>query len=457
MRLKRASLIYNIIFLLILIPGLAITSSAQQEEKQPSINLTPLLKEQFVYSLNVFDGKGWSGSFVPKTESTIYLIANKDNAICAKKTLVYFWPITVRYIAAWRTLDEDVEGVLEVLKDGKIIEKLKKQDTVLCYPEGYWGEKVVLYKGNEAIKWYKKYKKAEDEYYKALNKYYEARIEYRKKMNKFFEEIKKRREKGEKGPLNIEIPKEPEPPKPPNFFVTEPKKYYVLNLPVGKYKIRLRAKDKTIVEGSEKELLVFTARRREGVGYEIIPGNRWTKREECNDPANAIYAAGKNVLYFRPYRQDEYNELYHNKLLDPQNGGRIENWKWVHTEPIKNVQLLLFSKDNLLKRIDKKPYKVEQIPGPELGYNIVEFKKGKLPGEKPTFEGYQLILSENLPGKSYRIYLQKEGKNNNIISTSEREIRLVKRRNANFLFYLSIFPLIIGGVVFVLRHRKIEK
>ncbi len=34
-----------------------------------------------------------------------------------------------------------------------------------------------------------------------------------------------------------------------------------------------------------KNLVVFTARRREGVGYEIIPGNRWTKRENCDDPS----------------------------------------------------------------------------------------------------------------------------------------------------------------------------
>ena len=45
---------------------------------------------------------------------------------------------------------------------------------------------------------------------------------------------------------------------------------------MGNYEIRVRMEE-AIFEGSEKNLVVFTARRREGVGYEIIPGNRWTR------------------------------------------------------------------------------------------------------------------------------------------------------------------------------------
>jgi len=431
-------------------------SQQKEEEEKPPISLVPLRQEQLVYSFNVFDGKGWSGGFCPQSEDTIYLIANKYNAVSARKTLIYFWPITAKYLAAWRTLNEDVEGILEILKDGKVIEKLEKKDTVLCYPEGYWSEKVELYVGDKANEWYQKYKKAEDAYYKALEKYYEARTEYRKKLNEFFEEVKKRREAGEKGPLDIEIPKEPKPPEGPNFYVTNPTKNYVINLPVGRYQIRLRAADGTIVEGSEKNILVFVARRKGGVGYKIIPGNRWTKEEECNDPANVIYAAGKNLLYFRPYWQNEYNELYHNKLLDPQNEGRIESWKWVHTEPIKDVFLLFYGEDKLLSKVEKKPYKVEQVPGPELGYNIVEFKGQETSWNKPTFEGHLVTLSEDLPKQGYRVYLQKKG-DKKLILESEREIRLVNKKNVDFLYYLSIFPLIVGGIVFTVRWRRVKK
>jgi len=429
--------------------------AAQQQESTTPLNLAPLFQEQFVYSFNVFNGKGWSVGFVPKSEDTIYVIAGKDNALSGKKTIVYFWPITRRYMAGFKTLNEDIEGTLEIIKDGKVIKKLEKEDTVICYPEGYFGEKSILYKGEEARNWHQKYKEATDRYYEELKKYYEKRTEYRKKLQEFFEEVKKRREAGEKGPLNLEIPREPEPPKGPDFYVTEPVKYYVINLPVGRYRIRIRAKDGTIVEGSEKNLVVFTSRRKKGVGYEVIPGNRWTMEEECNDPSQIIYAEGKNVLYFRPYYQDEFNELYHNKLLDPQNEGFEENWKWVHTEPVENVYLLFYGKGGLLEKIEKKPYKVKQIPGPELGYTIVEFNEKEFPGERPTFEGYQLILSEELPKEGYRIYLREKDKNT-LIAPSEREIRLVKKERINFLYYLSLFPLVIGGIVLGVRWWKIK-
>jgi len=452
---SRGFVLVSILILLLILP-LTVAGLTQEEEEKPAITLAPVLREELVYRWNVFDGKSWSGGFIPKSEDTIYLIADKDNAISARKTLVYFWPITAKYMAGWKSLNEEAKGTLEILQEGKIIKKLEEEDNVLYYPEGYWGEKTLFYKGEEAKKQYQKYKDALDNYYEALKKYYEARQEYRKKLEEFFKEVKKRRDAGEKGPLDIEIPREPEPPEGPDFYVTEPKKDYIINLPVGKYQIRIRAEDGTIVEGSEKNLFVFTSRRKGGVGYEIIPGNRWTKREQCNDPADIIYAAGRNILYFRPYYQDEYNELYHNKLMDPQNEGREENWKWVHTDPIENVFVLFYGQDKLLERVDKKPYIVQQIPGPELGYNILEYTEEKFPYKKPTFEGYQLLLSENLPPRGYQVYLEKK-EGNTIIPESGREVRLVKKENANLLYYLSLFPLVVGGVIFTIRIRKLRK
>ncbi len=435
----------------ILIFSLARIGFAQQES-----SFAPILREELVYGFNAFDGKGYSGGFVPETESIIYFIANHDNVISAKKTLVYFWPITGKYMAGFKDLNEEVKGTLEVLKEGKVTKKLIKEDNVLSYPEGYFGEKSLFYKGEQALEEYDKYKEVMDKYYNELREYYDAQAEYRKKLDEFFEKIKKRRDDGEVGPLNIEIPKEPHPPEGPVFYVSEPKKDFILNLPLGNYQIRLRAEDGTIVEGSEKNVVVFTSRRTGGIGYEIIPGNRWTRRESCNDPAMIVYAAGENILYFRPYNQDEYNELYYNKLIDPQNEGREEKWKWVNTSPIEDVFLLFFGQGKLLEKIDKKPYYVNQIPGPELGYNIVEYNEKDYPYRKPTFEGYQLNLSSQLRKTGYQIYLQK--KDGNIpLTKSRREIRLLQKENSQFLYYLSLLPLIVGAVVFVQRKRKVKK
>ncbi|MBA7489631.1 hypothetical protein ES702_00165 [subsurface metagenome] len=421
-----------------------------------SMAQAPMMSEQLVYSLNVYNGKGYGGAFTPQTEDTIYLIANKNSAIFARTTLVYFWPITAKFMAGFQTLNEEVVGTLEILKEGKLLKSLKPRDNSLYYPEGYWGETSVLSIDEEARTYYEKYKKAIDEYYQKISEFYKARIEHRKKMDEFLEEIKKRREAGEEftsEEIEKSIPKEPKPPEGPKFYTTEPRQDYIINLPVGTYRIRIRAEDGTIIQDSQKNLVVFTSRRTGGTGYEIIPGNRWTMREPCDDPARIIYAAGKNTLYFNPFTQDEYNELYYNKLEDPQNPGRVERWRWVHIAPIKDVTLLFLKGKEVLQRVKRLPYSVKQIPGATLGYDIIEYDQEKQPYEKPTFEGYKLDLSPTLENTGYQINLEK--KTGGFFKGGKREVRLVRKENSRLLYALSIFPLVIGVVVFLKRRRRL--
>jgi hypothetical protein len=416
----------------------------------------PEMNEQLVYSLNVYNGKGYGGAFTPQTEDTIYLIADKNSGISARKTLVYFWPITGKFMAGWKTLNKEVKGSLEILKGGKLIKSLNKQDNCLYYPEGYWGENTVLYIDEEAHTYFEKYKKATEEYYQKISEFYKARAEYQKKMDEFLKEIKKRREAEEEftsEEIERIMPKEPKPPEGPKFYVTEPRQDYIINLPVGSYQVRIRAENGTIIQGSQKNLVVFTSRRTGGTGYEVIPGNRWTMRESCDDPARIIYAAGKNTLYFNPFTQDEYNELYYNKLTDPQNPGRVERWRWVHITPIKDVTLLFLKGKEVLQRVKRLPYYVKQVPGPTLGYNITEYDKEKQPYEKPTFEGYKLDLPSTLESTGYQINLEK--KTGGFFKGGRREVRLVRKENSKLLYALSIFPLVIGAVVFLERRRRL--
>ncbi|MCX7730640.1 MAG: hypothetical protein N2205_05440, partial [Candidatus Caldatribacterium sp.] len=245
----------------------------------------PPVREQLVYSLTAFNGSTYSKSFAPQSEDTIYLIAHTNNIVSPRKTIVYYWPITRRYMAGFSTLNEEVPGKIEILQGGKVIATLEKRKYVLYYPEGYWSEKSVMYLDEEADAKHSEYKKATDEFNEKLKKYYEEMQRYREALNKFFEEVRRRREAGETGPLNIPVPKEPSPPEFVNFYVSEPAYGFVVNLPPGHYEMRVRLEDGTILEGSEKRIVVFTSRRKGGVGYEIIPGNRWTRRENCDDPS----------------------------------------------------------------------------------------------------------------------------------------------------------------------------
>ncbi len=53
-------------------------------------------------------------------------------------------------MAGFQALNEEVEGTLEILKGGKVIEALEKEDNTLYYPDGYWEESVIFYQGEEA-------------------------------------------------------------------------------------------------------------------------------------------------------------------------------------------------------------------------------------------------------------------------------------------------------------------
>lgn len=417
----------------------------------------PLFREQLVYSLTSFNGFGFSKSFCPQSEVTMYFIADVNSVVSPRKTIVYYWPITRRYMAGFSTLNEEVPGELEIWQGGRLIRTMEKQKYVLYYPEGYWSEKAIIYLDDEAQEYYDQYKAAVDEFNQKLKEYYQAMEYYQQQVNKFFEEVRQRREAGETGPLDIPIPQQPEPPEFVKFYVTEPTEGFILNLPVGNYEIRVRLEDGTIFEGSEKKLVTFTSRRQEGVGYEIIPGNRWTRRENCDDPSWIIHAVGKNELYFNPFYQEEYNELYYNKLQDPQNSGRLEKWKWVHVEPVSNAQVLLGRGEEILQVVDKAPYFVKQIPGPELGYEIIPYDEElKMSGYQPTFESYKVTLGENLPQVDYQIStISKETGEH--IPKSERTIRFLKKENGVYLYAVAFLPLVVGAVVIISRSYQVEK
>jgi len=64
-----------------------------------------------------------------------------------------------------------------------------------------------------------------------------------------------------------------------------------------------------------------------------------------------------------------------------------------------------------------------------------------------------LNLSSQLKKTGYQIYMQKKDENTPL-SKSERGIRLVRKENSQFLYYLSFLPLMVGAIVFI--RKKIR-
>jgi hypothetical protein len=415
----------------------------------------PVMEEQMVYRLRLFDGKGHASSFCPRTEKALYFIADSDNICLPTMTLVYYWPLTRRYKAGLKTLNEPVEGVLEILRGGKVIQEFKPRTYTFSHARQWYAGPSEVLLDEKAKERYAQYQQAVKNYTDQLKRYYEDRREYRRKMEEF---VAKAGEPGNSGRTQeqgkkIPVPERPSLPAAPDFYVEDLGQAYIVNLPAGKYEIRIRSSDGTIVEGSERRLNSFTHRRSGKVGYEVASAKRWTMPETSSDPAEIIYLGGKETLYFRPYLETEYNHLYYSKLLDPQNEGYPELWKWVNIKQIEKGTLQLVKDGKIMASVQEKPYQVQQVPGPELGYRIVDYVKEKFPDRGPSLVGYKVAFEPERGSFQIRL-LDVSGK---VISGSVRELRAIRVGNPIELYLTSVvLPLAMGIPIFIWRRKKLK-
>ena len=416
----------------------------------------PQMTEGMVYRLRLFNGKGHTDSFCPESEETVYLIADAHNILLPKMTLVYFWATTRRLQASFKTLDEGVEGTLEILRNGKVIDGLKKRDYALYFAEGWYSETSRIFLDEKAHEKYEEYKQTRDTFHKRHKEYEEKQRQYQNQLKDFYAKIKEREKPQPKSehPERIPVPKEPLPPVPPGYYMQKPEEGYIINLPVGEYAVRLRADDGSIVEGSEKKIVSFTHRRSGKIGYEIIPAKRWTMPEISSTTSEAIYMVGKHTLYFKPYVQNEYNHLYYSKLLDPQNEGHPERWLWVNIKQVEEGTLQLVGEDQSVTSIQEKPYFVRQIAGPELGYSIIEYDKEKFSNQSPSFVGYKVAYDPKMGNCRVRLASTKD----QVLSGSLRKLRTVEPGRIRELYILSVvLPLVIGFSIIARRRWKLRR
>jgi len=404
-----------------------------------SFGALPPKQREIVYSLNVWDGKDYASPFYPANYDTIYVMADYQNVYSVKETLVYYWPISREYMADWDSLNKDIGETLEVLKGNEVIGTYKKVDYVFYYPKGYWGGDTRLYTGEVAKAKKKEYDNALNKYWKEVDAYYKAYNEYNKAVEKFYKNIQEGKPAGK-------IPKEPQQPKAPTFYVTDINKAYVFSLPAWTYTIRLKDKNGNIVPGTVKSLVAFS-HRREGIGYNIIPESKWTYPEVADDATQIVYQYKEGVLYFQPFTEWEFNELQYNKLSNPQSTGRPDRWIWVHMKPVSKVKLNISMGENLIASIRERPYYVEQLSGSALGYTIKLLDRKENPYGMADFTGFKFSVP---PTGDYKLGgVDKDGK---IIENSERYIRPITTGDAKNIFIASFGALVVGLIIYILRR-----
>jgi hypothetical protein len=322
----------------------------------------PEKTESFVYSGYVFNGLDYISTFYPPSIDTIYLLADRQNILSPRRTLVYFWPLTDAYEADWASMNQTVTGALEILDGSEVIVTIPQE-----------GHDIQTLVGQGSA----------------------------------------------------------------------------VDLPAGRYTVRVRANDGSIVPGSQKTLVVFSPRR-QGLGYQIVLHEEWILPGRTNVPADVIYAREGSVLYLQPYVEEEYNDLYYTHLEDPQSqSGCKDRWTWVHVRPFEQAGNLILDFGGQTVEVLAKPYRVEQLPGSRLGYKVVEDDSA---AEKPfpDLVAYQLFVDAN--HASYGLQLQDaDGKT---VFGSQRQVRRVPEINSWALYSLAGLPLTAGGFLLVRRHER---
>jgi hypothetical protein len=402
----------------------------------------PEQTEAFVYGINAAIPGAVIGTFAPPIVGEIYLMADDTSILSPRRTRVYYWPITNEYRAAWSQLNEQVDGVLEVLQGGQLVATYEQMPYTIHFSAGEGAAKPQLFIGDEAFK-------ANDRFLADQMAYRQATEDYQVAREEWLEAARQAQARGED---STDLPPSPIAPKPFNTFSTGLNSGYPVDLEEGTYQIQTRLEDGTILQESKRDLVVF-APRRTAVGYEVIPEARWTFPEELNDLSDAILGEDDTVLYLKPHIVREYPAIAYERLQDPQSASDASRseWTWVSGETLDEGILEIVQNGEVEGRIPLESYFVKQVPGKEFGYEILPYDPNN-PDLTPRvdFTGYRVKLSADQPAYEVRL----RSLDDELLLGSDREVRVVQPVSLPALLLISSLPLAFGAVLILWRRRR---
>jgi hypothetical protein len=405
----------------------------------------PERTEALVYATTYYNGLVYGSAFAPPQADTIYLLADRESVIAPRRTLIYFWPLTSRYLADWDEMNELVKGTLEISQGGRVVSSVPLTDFVVQYDEENPLDTLRLHTGAEAQAQYEAFEAAQDQYRRDLFNSYQAYLEWREARDLLLAQA-------EPGSITEDdLPEPPEQPEQITLFSTEPRQGYVIALPEGSYRIQMRLPDGSIVPESEKVLVVFGSQE-EAISYNVVPQQRWTRHEESNYPGSVIYALDGTTIYLQSYRESEYNEFFHKRLQEPQDAVTPSSrTTWVRHEAVYPSRLAIRQGGRTVKEVPLESYFVQQLPGNTLGYEVIPFDPETM--ERPSFQGYQ--VDYDFGNADYSIELVDE--DGQPIPGSQRQIRVLRTERALPVYLLSGLPFLVGVGVFLNRRQSIRK
>jgi hypothetical protein len=418
-------------------------------------------EEQLIYSILAFNGRDYAGTFSGEDSDSIYLIADTDNFLTVRKTLVYFWPITEDLKVDSQALSKVFSGTLELRQKGKgavtVILSIYTYYNVRGEYEFNW--KVAT--GSEADAAYKKYQDLIAAYYQASEEYQQIQAAYEALLNELTMQVVKLREEGLDFSRLLEQVQNmaaPTPPDYPAYYNVPPvplQEGFLINLPEGEYSVRFINEDGTVMEGSDRKVITFRKRGEEGIGLEVIPGDKWTRPVESRTPSSTLYLNGDTDLYLLPFFQNEYNDLYYEKLVKNDAKGNPDLMKWVRIQQVPKARIELIRPDRSTEIILENSFYVEQAKGSVLGYTIVPYDpEGAHKDTEPSLKAFHIPIS---PGDRV-MRLKVQDQNGKYPAGGERRIRIVTRSNLSILLLVLVFiPILVLVIVRVKRAGRYIK
>jgi hypothetical protein len=403
-------------------------------------------ERQTVYGLSLFDGGCYQTTFCPKPVNTLYMVAGVDNVATFRRTEVYFWPLTKEYMANWMELNRNQTGSLEIRQGNRVLKTLSQTKFAFLFPES--GAKATAVKtGATAVAAAREFDRRMALYERQMNVYTRQEQQYQRLVKEYL-----------KNPAAVggQLPPAPREPQAPSKLISPPDDGFILNLPPGNYHLRFKDRQGRPLAGSEKSLVVFSVRAK-GVGYEIIPEDKWTSPVKSDGPGDHLFLRAGQTLYLKPFATRLYNRHHFLKLAQltrPDSGrGAEEQQQWAAVYPLPgHPKVVIIKNGQPVQTIVETPYIVKQRPGYALGYDILKYSPEQFPGEKASFTAYRV----KLPAGLGHYELQLDDTQGRLIKGSRRGVYNIPEPNWEVLLVV-LLPLGAGVAVKLYRRMVLQK
>ncbi|MGC4105830.1 MAG: hypothetical protein QM753_05645 [Thermomicrobiales bacterium] len=396
---------------------------------------------EVVYGVTYDNGVTYASTMAPASTDTIYVLADTTNMLELRRTLVYFWSLTNQYLADWTSLNDQVDGTLEVKKDGHVLTTIPITDYVIQYDQQDPKSTLKVYLGPDASAQAAAFKEHQAAYQQQLVDYSKAEQQWRDEMDALL------RATPVAGAPVATPPVRPEKPVPLTLMSTDLKQGFPVTLAEGAYTIQVRDNSGQIIPESVKTVVAYSPNDH-AIGYDVVPEQRWTRPERSVEPASTIYTAAAAPLYFQAYREDRVPAQADARMREPQDVSALEGQSvWSSRDELSAGTLRVTRGSEHIADIPIASFYVQQTPGPTLGYNVVPFDAATM--DQASFQGFRLDPALVKDGATIELL----DVNGEVIPGSTREIRVLRDQYVSMLYGLALLPAV-AAAAFWLHQRR---